>query len=79
MISVDHDFFDEPLAHRAGERADVSGHGVYVEALNAEGKLESFTGSSFACPHITALAARARQHFPEMGSVQLRDYFRSIS
>ncbi len=69
VISVDLDYLDDPLDFRPGERSDLVGHGIYVEARNAAGALEAFTGSSFACPHIAALAARARETFPQMDSV----------
>jgi subtilisin family serine protease len=79
VISIDYDSFKHPLAVKPGDgkTADLIGHGVYVEALNSGGKMENHTGSSFACPHVTALAARARQFFPEMTSKEFLSKIKS--
>lgn len=71
VISVDHDYLEDPLAIRPSNAASVCGHGVYVEACNAAGKVESFTGSSFASPHVTALLARVRPLFPQWSGGEL--------
>lgn len=71
VISVDHDYLESPLEIRPSNAASVCGHGVYVEARNAAGEVESFTGSSFASPHVTALLARVRPLFPEMNGGEL--------
>lgn len=66
VISVDYDLFPNPMQYRFTEKADVCAHGIYVEAYNVNGVMEAYTGSSFACPHVTALAARVREFFPAM-------------
>lgn len=71
VISVEHDYFEDPLAVRPTEEATVCAHGVYVEARNARGEIESFTGSSFASPHVTALLARAKPVFPDLSGMEL--------
>ena len=79
VIGVDYDLFDSPLGFGFTENADICGHGIYIDAINAGGNTESYTGSSFACPHITALAARARQFFPNLTSQEFLDKLKSIT
>lgn len=66
VISVDYDLFTNPTQYCFTEKADICAHGVYVEAFNVDGVIEAYTGSSFACPHVTALAAKVREFFPAM-------------
>ena len=67
VISIEHEFFSDPLGLSRGSRADLAAHGVYVEARNARGEVEKYTGSSFAAPLVAGLAARVRQLLPELG------------
>ncbi len=63
VIGVEAGAFDSPLAFRyRGERSiEVEADGVYVRAPWPDGEFSHFTGSSFACPHISAIAARLGQ------------------
>ncbi|NNE92456.1 MAG: S8 family serine peptidase [Verrucomicrobiales bacterium] len=74
VVSVDMDFFENPLDFRfhPGRETEIDAFGVYVEAPTSSGKRQSYTGTSFACPHITAIAARLRESFPNLSPFQLK-------
>ncbi|MDC0276314.1 S8 family serine peptidase [Verrucomicrobiales bacterium] len=80
VLAVDMDFFDEPLKFRFHENnpVEVEGSGVYIDCPLPNGTMQSYTGSSFACPHITAIAARLREHFPQMTMDQFRAALRVL-
>ncbi|MDF1812299.1 MAG: S8 family serine peptidase [Verrucomicrobiales bacterium] len=77
VISVDYDMY-HPLAFGFSVSSAICGHGVYVEAANSTGCSEYYTGSSFACPHITALAARALQFHPGIRAEDFLDRLRNL-
>lgn len=60
VIAVDNQSFDDPLEfhYRFGQPIDTVAKGIYVKAPSPGGKYRLFTGTSFACPHITGLVAR---------------------
>lgn len=60
VIGVDAGSFDEVLEFRyqATRKIEVEANGVYIRAPRPDGTWFNYTGSSFACPHVTALAAR---------------------
>ncbi|HRQ89334.1 MAG TPA: S8 family serine peptidase [Bacteroidia bacterium] len=74
VVGVDMDFFEAPALFRyhPDRETEVEASGVYVEAPTSDGGRQQFTGTSFACPQITGLAARLRQHFPDLTSFQLK-------
>ena len=73
--------FENPLDfHFDGQNAtEVEARGVYVEALTPANQIEKFTGSSFACPHITAIAARLKENFPDMSAFEFKTALSSLS
>lgn len=60
VIGVDAGSFVRSLAFRydPNREIEVEASGVYVEAPRPDGSWFHYTGSSFACPHVTAIAAR---------------------
>ncbi len=80
VIGVDMDHFASPLDVRfAPDRTiEVQANGIYVRAARPGGSHHFYTGSSFACPHVTALASRLRQFFPEMDARRFRAALRLL-
>lgn len=74
VIGVDMEYFESPTDFRffPDRPIEVEASGIYVEAPGPDGGMHQFTGSSFACPQITGIAARLRGHFPEMTAAQFR-------
>lgn len=74
VIGVDMDYFADPLHFRffADRVTEVEASGVYVDAPTSGGGWQQFTGTSFACPQITGIAARLREHFPDLTAFQLK-------
>lgn len=60
LIAVDNQSFEDPLAfhYRLGQPIETVAKGIYVKAPSPGGKYRLFTGTSFACPHITGLVAK---------------------
>jgi len=74
VVGVDMDYFADPAAFRfhPGCVTEVEANGVYVDAPTPSGEWQQFTGTSFACPQIAGVAARLRQHFPDLTPFQLK-------
>lgn len=74
VIAVDMDFFEDPLglSYREGERVEIEANGIYIEAPVPDGEFRSFTGTSFACPNVSAIAARLRESIPGLTPFQFR-------
>ncbi len=74
VVGVDMDFFQDPASFRyhLQRETEVDACGVYVEAPTSDGGWQQFTGTSFACPQITGLAARLREHFPDLTPFQFK-------
>lgn len=60
LIAVDNQAFEDPLAfhYRLGNSIETVAKGIYVRAPCPGGKFRLFTGTSFACPHITGLITK---------------------
>lgn len=60
LVAVDNQSFDDPLAfhYQLGQPIETIAHGIYVDAPSPGGKSRLYTGTSFACPHITGLVAK---------------------
>ncbi|MEM7014736.1 MAG: S8 family serine peptidase, partial [Verrucomicrobiota bacterium] len=63
VIAVDMEYFEQPLGvnYRSGERVEIEANGIYIEAPVPGGEYRSFTGTSFACPNVSGIAARLRE------------------
>lgn len=74
VVAVDMDFFESPLDFRFHKDRVIEAEacGVYVDAPEPGGGWQQFTGTSFACPQITGITARLREHFPNLTSFQLK-------
>jgi len=74
VIGVDMEHFENPMDFRffADRSIEVEASGIYVEAPGPDGGMHQFTGTSFACPQITGIAARLRGHFPGMTAAEFR-------
>lgn len=74
VVGVDMDHFENPLTFRYhnGRETEVEAAGVYVEAPTSSGGWQQFTGTSFACPQISGIAARLRQHLPGLTPFQFK-------
>ncbi|MBL8852051.1 MAG: S8 family serine peptidase [Planctomycetaceae bacterium] len=74
LIAVDNQSFKDPLSFhfRAGQPVEIVANGIYVYAPSPGGKYRWFTGTSFACPHITGLVARVRSVFPKLTPFQIK-------
>ncbi len=60
LIAVDNQSFEDPLTihYHLGQPIEIAAHGIYVKAPSPGGKFRWYTGTSFACPHVTGLVAR---------------------
>lgn len=74
VIGVDMDWFEDPMSFRfyPGKVTEVEACGVYVDAPTSKGGWQQFTGTSFACPQVAGIAARLREHFPDLTPFQLK-------
>ena len=74
VIAVDMEYFPDPLDWRyhPGAQIEVEASGIYIDAPSPGGGRRSYTGSSFAAPHIAAIAARAKGRYPEIGTEEFR-------
>lgn len=80
VVAVDMDFFENPLHFRFHKNRviEAEANGVYVDAPTPGGGWQQFTGTSFACPHVTGIAARLREHFPGLTPFQLKTALRVL-
>jgi subtilisin family serine protease len=73
-IAVENEWFADPLQYyyRVGQVTELQAHGIYVHAPTLNGKYQMWTGTSFACPHITGIVARLRSQVAGLTSFQAR-------
>jgi subtilisin family serine protease len=74
LIAVDSQGFPDPLtfAFQRGRPFEVEARGIYVKAPKSGGGYQLWTGTSFACPHITALVARLLSFNPKLTAFQVK-------
>ena len=74
LIAVDNQSFKNPLEFhfRLGQAVELVANGIYVYAPSPGGKFRWFTGTSFACPHITGLVARLKSVIPNLTPFQVK-------
>ena len=74
LIAVDNQSFPDPLMFQfqRGRPVEVMARGIYVRAPSTGGGYQLWTGTSFACPHITGLVARLLSINPKLTSFQVK-------
>src|SRR5262249_56781762 len=74
LIAVDSQSFPDPLMFQfqRGRPFEVEARGIYVKAPKSGGGYQLWTGTSFACPHITALVARLLSFNPKLTAFQVK-------
>jgi subtilisin family serine protease len=74
LVGVDNQSFPDPLEfqYRLGQAVEILAHGIYVNAPAPGGKFRLFTGTSFACPHVTGLVARLKSEIPSLTPFQVK-------
>lgn len=74
VIAVDMEYFAGELgvSYRQGERVEIEANGIYIDAPIPDGEFRSFTGTSFACPNVSGIAARLREAIPGLTPFQFR-------
>ena len=80
LVAVDNKSVKEPLEfhYLLGRPVEIVANGIYVRAPSPGGKYRWFTGTSFACPHITGLAARLKSEIPDLTPFQLKSLLFSL-
>jgi len=74
LIAVDNQSFENPLDfhYRLGQSIETLANGVYVRAPSPGGSFRLFTGTSFACPHITGLVTRLKSQIKGVTPLQIK-------
>ena len=80
VIGVDYDHFDSPFDFRYFPDRDieVEASGIYIEAPSALGGMQTYTGTSFACPQIAGIAARMKEAIPDLDAVHFREILQEL-
>jgi subtilisin family serine protease len=74
LIAVDNQGTPDPLAFQfqRGRPSEVVARGIYVKAPTTGGSYQLWTGTSFACPHVSALVARLLSLNPRLTPFQVK-------
>jgi len=74
ILSVDSGALEDALSfrYRLGTYIEFEANGIYVEAPSPGGEKKLYTGTSFACPHITGIVARIMSVHPELQPFEIR-------
>jgi subtilisin family serine protease len=74
LIAVDNQSFPEPLMfqYQRGRPIELVARGIYVQAPKTGGGYQLWTGTSFACPHISAVVARLLSLNPRLTAFQIK-------
>lgn len=74
LISVDSQGNEDPLSfeYRRSSLGEVAARGVYVRAPRPGGGHQLWTGTSFACPHVTGIVARLLSLNPKLTPFQVK-------
>ena len=81
VLAVDMEHFKDRLTFRYDPAClvQVEAKGVYVDAPCADGGRKLYTGSSFAAPHISAIAARLKSEVPELDAWMFREVLSELT
>jgi subtilisin len=74
LIAVDCQSMKDPLQfhYRLRQPVEIVAHGIYVQAPSPGGSYRWYTGTSFACPHITGLVACLKSVLPDLTPFQVK-------
>ncbi len=74
VLAVDMEHFENAMEfrYRLGQKVEVEAKGIYVNAPSPGGGYQLYTGTSFACPHVSAITARLMEKIDGLTSFQLR-------
>jgi subtilisin family serine protease len=74
LIAVDSHAFKNPLEFHyvLGQPVELAANGIYVKAPSPGGKYRWFTGTSFACPHVTGLVAKLKSAVDNVTPFQVK-------
>ena len=74
LIAVDNKNIHDPFLfeYRRARYPEMVARGVYVQAPKSGGGHQLWTGTSFACPHITAVVARLLSLNPNLTPFQVK-------
>jgi hypothetical protein len=74
LIAVDNESFPDPTTFEfhTGRPMELAARGIYVRAPKSGGGYQLWTGTSFACPHITGLVARLLSLNPQLTPFQIK-------
>src|ERR1019366_2331651 len=81
VLAVGMEGFDNPesLRYDLGSPIELAARGVYVEAPAMGGGTQLFTGTSFACPHVSGMVARLRSLYPDLTAFEARSLLRLLA
>ena len=81
VLSVDSDAMENPLTfkYRLKTPIEIAANGIYVEAPSPGGGTKFYTGTSFACPHASAMVARILSVHPELQPFEIRTILKRLS
>jgi subtilisin family serine protease len=74
LIAVDNESYTDPTTFefRVGQTLELAARGIYVRAPKSGGGYQLWTGTSFACPHITGQVARLLSINPALTPFQIK-------
>jgi subtilisin family serine protease len=74
VLGVDMEGFENPetIRYAWGNPIELAARGVYVEAPAMGGGVQLYTGTSFACPHVSGLLARVVSVYPGLAGFEAR-------
>ena len=80
LIAVDNESYPEPtdFEFRTGRPMELAARGIYVRAPKSGGGYQLWTGTSFACPHITGLVARLLSLNPGLAPFQVKTLLHAL-
>lgn len=74
VLTVTYDNFEDTRMFRylTKQAVELEAHGVYVETPKPGGGTRSYTGTSFACPHVSGFVAQLLSVFPKLQPFEVR-------
>jgi subtilisin family serine protease len=81
VLAVSMEGFEDPetLRYDWGNPVEIAARGIYVEAPAMGGGTQLYTGTSFACPHLSGLLARLVSAYPGLTAFEARSLLRLLA